>query len=132
MPFTATTSARSSLTTDRYAEARPYLATAIQLRPDLVDAYIVLALSHFKSGQDGEARDVAAKGLQVARPLLPPEAVRSIEQVLAPILRSSRRFNSIGRIAASRLTASGPAKAGHYVRVALSIVLCRSSIPRAP
>ena len=72
----------------RYAEACPYLEEAIQLRPDLVDAYIVLALSRFQLGQKAEARETATTGLRIARPLLPPEAVQSIEQVLAPILGS--------------------------------------------
>jgi tetratricopeptide (TPR) repeat protein len=70
----------------QYDAACPYLEDAIRLRPDLVDAYIVLALARFELDQRIEARAAAESGLRAARSLLPPDAVRSIEQTLAPVL----------------------------------------------
>jgi protein O-mannosyl-transferase len=70
----------------RYEEACRYVEEAIKLRPDLVDAYIVLALARSKLGQEAEAREAGAAALRVARALLAPHEIRSIEQVLAPVL----------------------------------------------
>jgi len=70
----------------RYDEACRYLEEAIRLRPDLVDAYVVLAFSRLKLGQEAEARDAGLAALRIARPLLAPHEIRSLEQVLAPIL----------------------------------------------
>ena len=72
----------------QHGAACPYLEEAIRLRPDLIDAYIVLALSRFELGQPIEAATAAVTGLRYARSLLPPDAVRSIEQTLAPIMNS--------------------------------------------
>lgn len=73
----------------RYEEASRYLDEAIRLRPDLVDAYVVLALSRSKLGQEAAAREAALEGLRVARPLVDAAELRRIEETLAPILRSA-------------------------------------------
>jgi tetratricopeptide (TPR) repeat protein len=70
----------------QFSEARPYLEEAIRLRPDLVDAYIVLAMTRFELGDRTDAREIALNGLRAARSVLPPEAVQQIERTLAPIL----------------------------------------------
>jgi tetratricopeptide (TPR) repeat protein len=72
--------------TGRYAEARRYLLEAIERRPDLVDAYIALALAHHAEGRWTDAQAAAVQALEVAQGLLPPDAVRSIEGLLAPVL----------------------------------------------
>jgi tetratricopeptide (TPR) repeat protein len=74
-------------TAGRYEEACRYLEEAIKLRPDLLDAYIVLALSRLKLGQEAEAREAGEAALRIARPLLAPHEIRNIEEMLAPVLR---------------------------------------------
>lgn len=70
----------------RYEEACRYLEEAIRLRPDLIDAYLVLARSRLKLGQQAEARDAAERALRVAGQLLAPHEIRRLEEDLAPVL----------------------------------------------
>lgn len=71
----------------RYEEAAPLLAEAIDLRADLIDAYVALALAQFKLGREADARATAARAMQVAGRLLQPHELRSLEDALAPVLK---------------------------------------------
>jgi tetratricopeptide (TPR) repeat protein len=74
---------------DEYAEARRLLSDVIRFRPDLLDAYMLLALTEHTDGRLGDARTIALRALEVARQLLPPDAVRGVEGALAPVLTAS-------------------------------------------
>ena len=74
----------------QFAEAVPPLEGAIKLRPDLLDAYIVLALSQAELQRPVEARNTAVKALEIARLELPAETVRAIEGRLASVLGPAR------------------------------------------
>jgi protein O-mannosyl-transferase len=75
---------------DEYAEARRLLTEAITVRPDLLDAYILLSLTHHAERRYAEAGYVASQALDVARRVLDADGVRSVEQLLAPVLAASR------------------------------------------
>jgi tetratricopeptide (TPR) repeat protein len=74
---------------DEYAEARRLLSDVIRFRPDLLDAYMLLALTEHTDGRLGDARTIALRALEVARQLHPPDAVRGVEGALAPVLTAS-------------------------------------------
>jgi tetratricopeptide (TPR) repeat protein len=75
---------------DDYAEARRLLTEAIRLRPDLLDAYLLLALTHHAERQYAEAAYVAAQALDVARQVLDADGIGRVEQLLAPVFAAGR------------------------------------------
>ena len=50
----------------RYQEARDHLRHAVENKPDYSVAYRMLGRAHYELGEDAEAREVFAKGREVA------------------------------------------------------------------
>ncbi len=50
----------------RYPEAREHLARAVENKPDYSVAYRMLGRTHYELREDAEAREVFAKGREVA------------------------------------------------------------------
>jgi tetratricopeptide (TPR) repeat protein len=71
---------------ERYDEAQRYLQEAIDLRPDLVDAYIGLAFAYNSLGKQAEARQTATRAVDMARRVLPTDDAAGVAQSLAPLL----------------------------------------------
>jgi len=72
---------------ERYDEAQRYLQAAIDLRPDLVDAYIGLAFAQNSLEQHAEARQTAARAVGMARRVLSADEAEGVAQSLAPLLK---------------------------------------------
>ena len=72
---------------ERYDEAQRYLQAAIDLRPDLVDAYIGLAFAQNSLEQHAEARQTATRAVGMARRVLSADEAEGVAQSLAPLLK---------------------------------------------